>query len=138
MARISEVMTPQPLLVQKDATVHEAAIAMKGQGIGDVLIMDGDALHGILTDRDIVIRALAEGRDPDATTVGDIASAEVHTVGPDDPDTEAVKVAREHNVKRVPVVEDGRPVGIVTLGDLAIEKDPESALADISAAPPNE
>jgi CBS domain-containing protein len=93
---------------------------------------------GILTDRDIVVRAIAEGRDPGSTTVGEVCSSDLTTLTPDQSIDDAVRLMREHDVRRLPVVQDGRPVGIVSLGDLAVELDPDSALADISAAPPNE
>ncbi len=84
-----------------------------------------------------MIRAIAEGRSPTETTVGDIASREIATVGPNDDVAEVVRTMRSQAVRRIPVVEDGRPVGAVSIGDLAIERDSDSALADISAAPPN-
>jgi CBS domain-containing protein len=74
---------------------------------------------------------------PDSTTVGDICSPDLVTVGPDEDVSIAVDRMREHAVRRLPVVEGGRAVGIVSLGDLAMERDPDSALGDISSAPPN-
>lgn len=107
---------------------------MRENDIGDVLISDQDPMCGVLTDRDIVIRALAEGRDPASTMAGEIASSNLVTVSPDDPVDRAVELMPAHAVRRLPVCHDGRPVGIVSIGDLAIEQDPRSALADISAA----
>ena len=95
-------------------------------------------MTGIITDRDIVVRAVADGRDPQSTTVRDASSADVVTVTPDQNLDEAVRLMQEHDVRRMPVVQEGRPAGILSLGDLAVERDPESALADISAASPNE
>jgi CBS domain-containing protein len=90
-----------------------------------------------LTDRDVVVRAVAEGRDPKSIKVGEIVSEDVATVTPDEPVDKVVSLMREKAIRRVPVVDGGRPVGIVSLGDLAVERDSKSALADISAAEPN-
>jgi CBS domain-containing protein len=101
------------------------------------VIVEKGQIQGILTDRDIVVRGLAEGRDPARTTVGEICSRELTVLSPTDSVGDAVKVMRDKAIRRLPVVEGGRPVGIVSLGDLAVERDPESALGGISAAPPN-
>jgi CBS domain-containing protein len=90
-----------------------------------------------LTDRDVVVRAVAEGRDPKSIKVGEIVSEDVATVTPDEPVDKVVSLMREKAIRRVPVVDGGRPVGVVSLGDLAVERDSKSALADISAAEPN-
>ncbi len=107
------------------------------KGIGTVLVLGEGQLRGVVTDRDITVRVLADSRDPAATLIGDICSADLVTLGPDDDVTEAVQQVRERAVRRIPVVEDARPVGIVSIGDLALERDEGSALADVSAAPPN-
>ena len=101
------------------------------------IVNDNGRLQGMITDRDIVVRAVAEGRDPSSTKVGDVATREVQTLTPDSSVDDAIKLVREQNVRRIPVVEDGRPAGIVSIGDLAIERDTDSALADISSEPPN-
>lgn len=135
---IRDVMTPNPQTLPESAVVREAAETMRANDIGDVIVSDDDGrLTGILTDRDIVVRVVAEGRDPRATRIGDIASHELTAVSPDDPVDRAVELMRERAIRRLPVVEQGKPVGIVSIGDLAVERDPDSALADISAAPPN-
>jgi CBS domain-containing protein len=111
---------------------------MRANDIGDVIVVDDNGkLTGIVTDRDIVVRVVAEGRDPRATRLGDIASRELTVLAPDDPVERAVELMRERAIRRLPVVEQGKPVGIVSIGDLALDRDPDSALADISAAPPN-
>lgn len=92
---------------------------------------------GIVTDRDIVIRALAVGKDPSETLLGEICSRDLQTVSAEDSVGDVVRLMSEKAIRRVPVVEEGRPVGIVSLGDLAATQDPDSALADISSAPPN-
>jgi CBS domain-containing protein len=134
---IREVMTADPQTVSSDATLEEAAREMQSDDIGAVLVTDNGGVAGILTDRDIVVRAVAEGRDPSSTKVGDVATREVQTLTPDSSVDDAIKLVREQNVRRIPVVEDGRPAGIVSIGDLAIERDTDSALADISSEPPN-
>jgi CBS domain-containing protein len=134
--RVREVMTGNPVTLPRDATVVEAARVMREQGIGDVIVTDGDRAEGIVTDRDIVVRAVAEGRNPESVRLEQVESEQLTAVSPDDPVEAAIKIMREQAVRRVPVVEDGRPVGVVSIGDLAIERDPGSALADISEEPP--
>src|SRR5215212_4895352 len=110
---IREVMTPDPRTVSTDATLEDAAREMGQDDVGAVLVEDGGSLAGILTDRDIVVRAIAEHRDPSSTKVGDVATRDVATLTPDSSIEDAIKLVREKNVRRIPVVEDGRPAGIV-------------------------
>ncbi len=139
MATISEVMTKDVVSFPSTATVVEAALAMRGADIGYVLMTTEDQPRGVITDRDIVIRVIAEGLDPSETTLGDIASGEVVCLTPEHTAEDAARLMRQLAVRRIPVVDDrDRLVGVVSIGDLAVEKDPESALADISASPPNE
>ena len=129
-------MTPNPRTLPVTATVGQAAETMRLIDAGTVLVADEtDHLVGIVTDRDIAIRAVAEGRDPVITLVGDISSPYPTTVTPGTSVRDAVKLMRERDIRRLPVVEDEVPVGVVSLGDLAILQDPSSVLADISAAP---
>lgn len=134
---IREVMTQNPELVSGDTTVAEAAKLMRDKDFGGVLCGDGGEVSGFVTDRDIALRVVAEGKDPNSTTVSEIATTDLHTLSPDDSVEDAIELVREHNVRRVPVVEGAKPVGIVSIGDLAIERDENSALADISAASEN-
>jgi CBS domain-containing protein len=136
-AKIAEVMTPRPVTMSPDAPVAEAASAMRDADVGDVLIVRGKDLVGIVTDRDIAVRVVADGQDPRSTTVGEISSGDVTAVSPEDDIDRAVALMRDKALRRLPVVESGQPVGIVSIGDLAVERDSTSALADISAAPPN-
>jgi CBS domain-containing protein len=116
----------------------DAAQIMRECDIGDVIVLEGDWLFGILTDRDIVVRALAEGLEPDSTPVGEICSRELTTIEPTASVKQAVLLMREKAIRRLPVVDDsGHVIGIVSIGDVAVERDRRSALADISAAPPN-
>ena len=134
---IREVMTPNPKALAHSATIMEAACAMRDHDIGDVVVLDNGRLCGILTDRDIVVRALAAGCDPNRTSVGEICSRALVTLAPEDSTGQAVRVMREHAIRRLPIEDRGRVVGIVSLGDVAVDADRRSALADISAAPPN-
>jgi CBS domain-containing protein len=133
---IKEAMTTTPISLPASSTVADAAQQMRDHDIGDVLIVEGGRLAGIVTDRDLVVRALAEGRDM-MSKLGDIVSSEVVCITPSDTADDAIRVMRERALRRVPVVEDGRPIGIVSLGDLAGERDPRSVLGEISTAPPN-
>jgi CBS domain-containing protein len=135
---VRELMTKDPVTLPPSATLQDAARAMKDQDIGDVIVFEDDRIGGIVTDRDIVIRAVAEGRDPSQATLQGVVSGDVVTVTPDDSVATAIRLMRDHAVRRLPVVEEGRPVGVVSIGDLAVERDPDSALADISAAEPDE
>jgi CBS domain-containing protein len=135
---IREVMTKDPQTLSQDASVVEAAKLMDQHDIGNIIVVRDSQIWGILTDRDIVVRAIAEGRDPAKTKIGDISSEELTTLSPDETVDRAVELMREKAIRRLPVVEGETPVGIVSLGDLAEEKDPRSALADISKAAPNE
>jgi CBS domain-containing protein len=136
---VGDIMTRNPRVVGADRPVVAAATLMRDEGIGAVVVTDSDQVYGILTDRDIVVRALAEGRDPARTRIGDVCSRELTTVRPTDPLQHALELMRERTVRRLPVLdESGEVVGILSLGDVALERDPDSVLGGISAAPPNE
>lgn len=135
--QIRDVMTDAPLAVGPATTVTEAARAMRDRDVGAVLVMEGEQLRGLVTDRDLVVRVVADGGDIATTPVLDACSEEVITVGPDDPEGRAVDLMRGNALRRLPVVENNRPVGIVSLGDLAVDRDPGSALGEISASQPN-
>jgi len=131
-------MTRNPRTVEAGDSVAKAARQMRDGGFGSVLVLDNGRVDGIVTDRDIAVRAVAEGRDPESTQVSEIYSTGVATVEPSQSIEDAVQTMREHDIRRLPVVENGRPVGILSLGDLAVERDPESVLADISASSPDQ
>ena len=103
----------------------------------DVIVLDNGQICGIVTDRDIPIRGVAEGRNISSLTLGDIRSRQLTTLSPTDSIDDAVLLMREKALRRLPVVEGGKPVGIVSLGDLAVTQDPHSALGNISSAPAN-
>lgn len=134
---VRDVMTRQPVTCEVSTTIEAAARLMRDHDIGDVLVCDGEMLRGIVTDRDIVVRCIAGGVDPSRSILGDICTGGVLSVGPDTSTDDAARTMRDSAIRRLPVVEGGRPIGIVSLGDLAVENDPDSVLADISAAEPN-
>jgi CBS domain-containing protein len=134
---IREVMTSDPVCVDPHASAADAARKMRDVDSGAILVTEGDELRGMLTDRDIVVRAIADGRDPSQVEVGEICSAQLETLTPDDDADRAVQLMRKRHVRRIPVLEGGHPVGIVSIGDLALARDERSALADISGAAPN-
>ena len=141
MARMSrtveEIMTRDPRTVNASDTIVDAARVMNESDIGDVIVVDGEEIRCIVTDRDIVVRAIAEGRDPQSTSVSDVCTTGIDTIEPSASVDDALRKMREADIRRLPVVQDGRPVGIVSLGDLAVEREPDSTLADISAASPD-
>jgi CBS domain-containing protein len=116
---IKEVMTRDVRACEPNATVADAAKVMAQEDVGPVPIVEDGRLIGIVTDRDIVVRVVAEGRDPNATTVSEIASTELVTVSPDDDLDEALKLLAERQIRRLPVVEGDRLVGIVAQADIA-------------------
>lgn len=134
---VSELMTPHPTVVEVTDTLRAVAQTMATQDIGSLVVAEEGAVVGIVTDRDLVVRGLAEGIGLDAP-VGQLATTDPLTVGPDDDLADVVRIMREQAVRRVPVVENGQAVGVLSIGDLAAELDPTSALADISEAPAND
>jgi CBS domain-containing protein len=121
--KIREVMTPAPETIQADRTAAEAAKKMKEADAGMIPVMTNGNLLGTVTDRDIAVRVVAEGKDPQATPVEEIASTDVVTVGPDDDLDAALEMMAKHQVRRLPVVEDGRLIGIIAQADVAREGD---------------
>ena len=117
---IREVMTSNPCTIDADKPVSYAAKMMRDEDVGLAPIVEGNRLVGTLTDRDIALRVVAEGRDPDSTTVRDVASTDIVTVDPEQDLDEALRLMAEHQVRRLPVVEeDGRVVGVVAQADVA-------------------
>ena len=136
--KVRDVMTANPTTLQEEATVADAAKRMRDEDIGDVLVVREGGLTSIVTDRDIAVRVVAEDRPPEETALRDIASKDLTTVSPDDSIDDAIRIMRDRALRRIPVVEGSRPVGIVAIGDLAVERDTDSTLADISGAEPNQ
>jgi CBS domain-containing protein len=118
--RINDLMTPNPRTIEQDKPVAEAAKMMRDEDVGLAPIVDGDRLVGTVTDRDIAIRIVAEGKDPQTTKVIDIASRELITIDPQQDLDEALRLMAHHQVRRLPVVEeDGKLVGVVAQADIA-------------------
>src|SRR3954466_15358402 len=152
---IREVMTADPRTVEVSATVADAAREIRDGDVGSVSVgEDGKAggstgdlrsvvgvesgkVAGIIPDRDIAVRVVAQGLDPDATKVREAATMRPVTLTVDQTVDDAIRLVREQDIRRILVVQDGRPAGVVSLGDLAIERDTDSALADIASKPAN-
>ena len=122
--RIREIMTSNPSTVEPDKTVVDAARIMKQEDAGVVPVTENGRLTGMITDRDIAVRVVAERKDPQSTTVREVASTDLVTVDPQQDLDEALRLMTQHQVRRLPVVEeDGRLVGIVAQADVAREGD---------------
>lgn len=129
-------MSPDPIGVYYDQTIAEAARVMRDADVGALLVVNGQELAGVVTDRDLVVRGVAGNKSPD-DPVGPLCSSDLVGVNADDDTTEAERVIRDNAVRRLPVIEDGQIAGMVSLSDLAIEKDDQSPLTDVSKAEPN-
>jgi len=125
MGQIRELMTESPTTCPPSATTVEVAKVMRDEDVGPVPITDGEKLVGIVTDRDIVVKVIAEERDPSSATAQEIASVDLITVSPDSGFDEALELMGRHQVRRIPVVEGQRLVGIVSQADVARAADEE-------------
>lgn len=135
--KVRQIMTAEPVRMHEGATVAEAARAMRDANIGAVLVERDGQVSGIVTDRDLVVRALADGPAGASRRLKDVCTASVLSVGPDDDTDAVVALMRQQKIRRVPVLDGGRDaIGILSLGDMAIHRDAESVLGQISAAPP--
>lgn len=134
---VSDIMTTDLVSLSAEHTVRDAARRMREANVGAVVVQKHGSVFGIVTDRDIVVRCLAHGGDCDDTPLSEICSDDVVTLSPDDEVDQAVTIMRDKAIRRIPVVKNGKPVGILSLGDLAIHRDPFSVLGAISKASPN-
>ena len=134
--KVRDIMTPDPVGVYYEQTVAEAAKVMRDAGVGAVLVVSGESLSGMVTDRDLVIRGLADGAGPDSP-VGPLCSEKLVGVDADADLADAERLIREHAVRRLPVIDSGQIVGMVSLADLAASAEPESLLAAVSRARAN-
>ncbi len=137
MRTVSSAMTAVPVTLHDGEKLPAAARAMRDNAVGAVMVVRDGRLRGVLTDRDIVIRGLTDGRDPAEMSVGDVCTPDPVTVRPQDDLDEAVRLMRHRAVRRIPVVEEGEPVGLVSIGDLTVGPGDDSVLAEISTVPPN-
>ena len=134
-AKVRDVMTPGPIGVDYHRSIGDAARIMRDWGIGAVLVVNDQALYGLVTDRDLVVRAVAESKGPEEP-VGPLSSGDLVGVDADDDAAVAARLMREHAVRRLPVIEDGQVAGMVSLGDLARPDDPACALAEFGQTHP--
>jgi CBS domain-containing protein len=134
---VADVMTRDPATIERTQSAAEAARLMAAHDTGDVIVLDNGTVGGIVTDRDIAVRLVAKEKEPSTPVAEIVSDSQVVTVGPDTSLDQAAQLMRGNAVRRLPVIEQGRAVGVVSLGDLAIERDPDSALADVSAAQGN-
>ena len=134
--KVSDVMTAAPVGVYYSQTIGETARVMRDNQVGAVLVVNDGALAGLVTDRDLVVRGLAEGEGPDSP-VGPLCTGDLIGVAADADLGQAAQIMRENAVRRLPVINDGQVVGIVSMGDIAVTADSDSALAAVSRAEPN-
>jgi CBS domain-containing protein len=136
---VRDVMTPRPRAAAPDTPLSQVAELMVTEDVGAIPVIDGDKLAGVITDRDIVVRAIAKGKDPRGMATSEISSGEVVTVGPDHDLSDALHLMAQHQVRRLPVVDDeNRLVGMVSQADVALESHDKSVgemVAEISKPP---
>jgi CBS domain-containing protein len=124
--KVTDSMSSNPCSIDADKSVAYAAKMMKDEAVGLAPIVEGERLVGTVTDRDIAIRAVAAGKDPETTKVKEIATREVVTIDPGQELDEALRLMAEHQVRRLPVIEeDGRLVGVLAQADVAKDASPE-------------
>ena len=128
-AKVRDLMTPGPIGVDYHQSIGDAARTMRDWGISAVLVFNDQALHGLVTDRDLVVKAVAESKGPDEP-VGPLSSGDLIGVDADDDVAVAVRLMRENAVRRLPVIEDGQVAGVVSLGDLALADEVTAAAPD--------
>jgi CBS domain-containing protein len=120
--KVRDIMTTDVATATPDSTLEEVASMMKEEDTGAIPVVDDDELIGIITDRDIVLRCIAEGRDATETNVEDILSEDPVTIEPDADVEEAARIMSQRQIRRLPVVSDGELVGMVSLGDIAVKE----------------
>lgn len=128
--RCREIMTSDVVTATPDMSLREVAVMMRDSDVGALPIIESGRLVGIVTDRDMVVRAVADGKDAE-TPVGDVISRELFTVGPDDFVFEAARLMGDKQVRRIPVVEaDGSLAGIIAMADVALQMEDEREIAE--------
>ncbi len=123
--KIRDVMTPNPRTAELETTLEEIATMMKDEDVGVIPVLDGEELCGVVTDRDIVVRCIADGKTPAECTAEDIMSEELRTIDPESDVDEAGDIMSEAQIRRLPVVKNGKLVGMVSLGDIAVKAEDE-------------
>jgi CBS domain-containing protein len=137
MTTVREVMTRDPITMDVNTVIAAVARQMRDASISDVIVTDGDRVRGIVTERDVIVRAVAEGADPGATTAAEVLTGDLVTVAPDDDIKAAEGLMRVHAIKHLPVFDGDRLVGILALSDIAVEEQPESLFAQLAVEDPN-
>ncbi len=127
---VRRIMTADPVSVELDTTLEEIAALMKEQDIGAVPVVEEGELCGIVTDRDIVVRCIAAGQDPTECTAEDVMSTEIQSLGPDSSVDEVARLMGDLQIRRLPIVEKNRLVGMVSLGDLAVKSKDDDLSGD--------
>ncbi len=133
MTTARDIMTPGADFVEGSTTVLEAAKKLASEDYGALPICEGEHLKGMITDRDIVVKVLAEGKDPSSTKVIDLVQGEVVTIGADDPVEEIQRTMSHHQVRRLPVIDGDRLIGMVSQADLARSADPQTVADTVEA-----
>jgi CBS domain-containing protein len=137
MTAVRDVMTRDPITMDVNTVVSAVARQMRDAVISDVIVTEGGQVRGIVTERDILVRAVAENADPRAITAADVLTRDLVTVAPDDDIKAAEGLMRVNAIKHLPVCDGDRLVGIVALGDIAVEEQPESLFAELAVEDPN-
>jgi len=133
--KVRDIMTTAVETATPETNLQDIATMMKNEDVGSIPILDGDELLGIITDRDIVVRCVAAGKDPSDLEAGQILSEDLQTVDPDDDVEDAARMMSERQIRRLPVCEDGNLVGMLSIGDIAVKESEDTAgdaLEDIS------
>jgi CBS domain-containing protein len=132
---VRELMSPDVMPIPSDATLVEAARQMRVSGVGGLPVQDPEGnIMGIVTERDIIVRALAEGRDARAGRVREVATVEPVTCAPEDRIDTVLSLMRKYEVQHLPVVEDGKLVGVISLADIVFQRpDDERGSLDVGA-----
>ena len=125
--KISEIMTTEIKKATPDNTLADIAAMMRDEDIGSLPVVQDGELRGIVTDRDIVVRAIADGKEPSTTTVQEVLSEDLESVEPDDDVEEAADLMASHRILRLPVIQGGKLIGMVTLGDIAVKHEESTA-----------
>jgi CBS domain-containing protein len=136
-SKVADMMTENVIALPSSAPILEAARQMRDFDVGVIVVKDGPKACGLVTDRDIAVRAVAEGLDAATTPLSAVCTKDLASLSPEDDVDRAIELMRERAIRRAPVIIEERLVGIVSLGDLAIERDPNSVLGTISAAEPS-
>ena len=125
--KVRDIMTSDVATATPDTTLDDIASMMKEENVGAIPVLDDEVLIGIVTDRDIVVRCIADGKDPAECTAEDVISGNLETVEPEDDVDEAAHIMAHRQIRRLPVVEDGRLVGMLSLGDIAVKESDRTA-----------